>query len=211
MGDNKILEEEIEIISVFKYELKEFGRDGYCSFYEDVDNGYYIYKDNNIWIVDFNEKGKTISSKRYTNIYNLCIDLLNEMKIDTFYFDLRDIEIPRGTRVVITTPNDCPQDELNLGVIVGSDLQKNERGHSIRTYQVFGDDERLYTGMYGLKLYGDICFRTIEDYLKDIEKQKKENQEIIQELVDTNGDLIFLEQELLGEKDKYLNESMFKK
>ena len=211
MEKSELLEEEIEMINTFKHELKEFGHEGYCSFDNEVENGYYIFKEDDIWAYDFNKKGITTVSKRFTNLYNLFEDILNEMKIDTFYFEQRDLKMPKGTRVVITKPTDCPNDELNMGVIVGSNLEKKEYGQSERVYQVFGDDGRLYTGLYGFKIFSDVCFRTIEDYIIDIEKQKKDNMTSIQELIDMNGELILIEEELLGEKDKYLNKSLFKK
>ena len=56
---NELLEEEMEIIEIFIHELSLYGYKGYCSFYEKVDNGYYIYKDNDKWIYEFNEKIRT--------------------------------------------------------------------------------------------------------------------------------------------------------
>ena len=211
MENNELLEEEVEIISVFLKELKEYGHDGYCSFYEDVLNGYSIYKEDNYWVVNFNNKGKTIVSKKYTNIYNLCLDILDEMKVDDFYFQRRDLKIPRGTRVVITESTDCPIDELKMGVVVTSHLEKVEQRSPERVYQVFGDDGRLYGGLYGLRFYGDTCFRTMEDYIKDVERERRENMETVEELIETNGELYFTLQEVLGEKDRYLGESMFTK
>lgn len=209
---NNLLEEEMEIINVFDHEMELYGHKGYYSFYEDVDNGYYIYKENsNCWVSCFNKKGKTVAFKKYTNIYNLCLDILEEMKVDDFYYLKRDLKIPYGTRVVITNSSDCLIDEFKMGAVVSSVLKHQDHSQDERIYQVFGDDGRLYSGVYGLKLYSDTCFRTMEDYIKDIENQRKENIETVKELFETNESLYFLLQEVNGEKDRCLEESGFEK
>ena len=209
--NNDILEEEVEIIEIFNSELKAFGHEGYCSFYENVDNGYFIYKDNGAWMVCFNKKGETVYRKKYTNIYNLCLDVLSELKMDDFYFKKRDLRIPRGTRVIITKSTDCPIDEINKGVIINSSLEARDHGMPERIYQVFGDDGVVYTGLYGLKIYGDICFRTMEDYIADIDKQIAENSEAIRVMKDINWDLYLKGQEIIGEKDRFLEDRGFTK
>jgi hypothetical protein len=208
---NEILEEEFEIIEVFNRELEIFGHKGYCSFTGDVENGYSIYKEDNYWVVEFYKKGMLTFCKKFTNVYNACLHIINEMQMDDFYFQKRDIRIPRGTKVIITTSTDCLIDELKMGVITNSYLVKKDHSQPERFYQVLDSDGRIYTGLYGLKMYGDICFRSMEDYIKDIEKQRLENIETVKELVDANRELYLQLQDVKGEKDKYLEESMFKK
>ena len=209
--NNELLEEEIEIIDSFNKEMDMYGHNGYCSFNKEVENGYFVYKEDNYWTVEFYEKGKMISCNRYTNIYNACTSIMDEMKIDKFFFLKRDIRIPRGTRVVITKSSDCIIDEVKMGVIVTSQLQQKDHSQPERVYQVFGDDGRVYMGLFGLKIYGDIYFRTMEDFIKDVENQRKENVETAKELIDTNIELYLKLQDIKGEKDKYLNESIFSK
>lgn len=211
MNNNEITEEENEIIEVFKQELKVNGYDGYCSFDGNVSNGYFIYKEGRNWVVEFNKKGSITSSKKYTNIYNTCLDILGEMKIDSYRFEKKNLKIPRGTRVIITTKNDCPFDGINMGVIINSSLESRNNSKPERVYQVFGDDDRLYSGIYGLSFYGDTCFRTIEDFIYDKEKEIKDNVETVKSLIEDNIDLYLSLEEIKGEKDRYLGESIMKK
>ena len=204
-------EEEQKIIDVFSQELKEFGHDGYCSFTDNVDNGYYTFKDGDNWVYDFNEKGKTIKTERYTNIYNLCIDILEEMKIDTFFFKQRGVAIPKGTIVIITKQDDCPKDEILHGRVIGSFQEKKEHGGYEVFYQVIGDDERIYTGPYGLNYCNQVFFRTMEDYIKDIEKERKINIDTIKALVETNEELFVSLQEVMLEKTKLIEENTLRK
>ncbi len=206
MKELELLEEEIDIIEAFNHELELSGHGGFCSFTDFVDNGYYIYKENNFWVVCFNEKGVTVTSKEYTNIYNLCLDILLEMKIETYSFETRDWRMPRGTKIIIGKPNDCPIDEIRLGVIVNSRLVHDDHNHSERVYEVFGDDEKIYTGLYGFKLYGDVFFRSIEDYIRDNEKDLKENNDTINSLKDLNQDIAYNIIDAEGIKTRYLNE-----
>ncbi len=207
MNTNELLEEEIEIIEAFNHELELNGYGGFCSFSDFVDNGYYIYKENNCWLYNFNKKGVTVISKEFTNIYNLCLDILTEMKIETYSFEKGDLRIPKGTKVIISKPTDCPIDEMNLGEIVNSRLVHDKRNHAERVYEVFGDDEQLYTGLYGYKIYGDVFFRSIEDYIRDNEKELKENNDTIVSLQDLNTDITFNIEEAEGIRIRYLNEN----
>lgn len=202
---NELLEEEMEIIEIFIHELSLYGYKGYCSFYEKVDNGYYIYKDNDKWIYEFNEKGETISIEKYTNIYNLCFDILEKFKIDMFYFNTRNIRIPHGTKVIISENKNCLIDEIKMGTILDSKIVPFSSFEERRIYQVLGDDGNIYQGLYGFKIYGDICFRTIEDYIKDTKKEIEENKGMIQELHETNWELFFTLNDAINEKNKYFN------
>ncbi len=204
MDYNNLLEDEVEIIEIFNYELKEHGYQGYCSFYEEVVNGYFIYKDHDKWIYHFNKKGEVIVEKRYTNIYNLCLDILETLKIDAFYFNKMDLRIPRGTKVIITKDEDCLIDELNVGEIVGSNVVPYSSFENRRIYQVLGEDGNIYQGLYGYKMYGDICFRTLEDYIKDTKEQIEENRDTIKELHETNWDLFLMLTDAEDARKKYL-------
>ena len=44
-----LLNDEVEIIHEFMNELNMYGHNGYCSFGEKIDNGYYIYKNKKIY------------------------------------------------------------------------------------------------------------------------------------------------------------------
>lgn len=202
---NDLLEEEIDIIDAFNYEMNLYGHKGFYSFTNFVDNGYYIYKDDGHWIVCFSEKGKVIKTKKYTNIYNLCLDILLKMNIETLPFQQRDWQMPRGTEVIITKNTDCPVDEIRKGVIIRSRVEMGEHGHSERIYDILGDDELLYTGLYGLKLYSDITFRTMEDYIKDSEKEIKDNKDTIEYLSEYNLSLSQNLLEVMGMMDTSLN------
>ena len=200
---DELLEEEIKIIEVFSYEMNEYGHKGYYSFYDNIPNGYSIYKEDGSWICDFNEKGKTISTKKYTNIYNLCMDILFSLQIDAFYYARTDLKIPRGTRVIITKSNDCPIDELRKGVIINSKLERDGAKSKI-VYQVLGDDNEEYTGLYGINHYNEIYFQTMEDYIESIKEQIVDNTATIKELHDLNWSLYLNLNEITSEKDKYL-------
>lgn len=206
-----LYEEEVEILEVFCFEMNQYGHKGYYSFYDNIPNGYFIYKEDSNWVLVFNEKGKATKEKKYTNIYNLCLDVLNELKIDDFDYNNRDLVIPRGTRVIITKSTDCPIDEINQGIIINSSINKKDNSQPERTYRVLGDDGKIYDGLYGLKLYGDICFRTMEDFIKDSEKDMVDNTDNIHYLVDRNWELYWTIQEVKGEKDRYLGEKILRK
>ena len=211
-----LLEEEREIIDAFLYELGVLGHTGYCSFEEEIDNGYLIHKDNNYWVVTLykkehdNEK-EVVNTKNYTNIYNACLDILDKMKADSYFFEGKNIKIPRGTRVIITNSTDCPNDEVSIGIVYDSYLEKMENGNTERVYQVVDKDGRTITGLYGLKYYSDVCFRTMEDYIKDTERQRKENIESINSLIEANEDLYCLIEEVKVEIEKYIDERKPKK
>lgn len=196
--DYDLKEEEMEIIDAFGYEMEMYGYKGFYSFHEGIDNGYLIYKEDNHWVKSFVAKGEITKTKKYTNIYNLCLDIFDELKIDNFYFYKRDLKIPRGTRVIITKSTDCPIDEIRRGVIITS---KFDETTSERIYQVLDDDGQIYDGLYGLKIYGDIYFRTMEDYIKDSEKEIADNVETIQELKGRSWALTFNIQEIYGDMD----------
>ena len=205
MNKNTLLKEEIEIIEIFCNEMDRCGHKGFYSFYDNIFNGFYIFKERNVWIVRYNEKGKNKSEKRYTNIYNLCVDVLNDLRIGLFYFAIRDIRIPRGTRVVITKSIDCMIDDIKEGVIINSSIKVRGSTPEI-CYEVKGDDGKIYNGFYGLRLWDEICFRTMEDYIKDVNNEIEENEDTIDELRETNislnNDLEYImskKKELLGD------------
>ena len=203
-SENGLLEEELEIIEVFNYEMNQMGYKGYYSFYSNVDNGYFIYKEGNIWVVNFNEKKQTTSQKKYTNIYNLCLDILNDLKISSFCFTQRNLKLPYGTKVIITKSTDCVIDEINEGIVVDSSLSHHDNNESRRVYTVLGSDGKIYNGLYGLNMYSDVYFRTLEDYIRDITKEISENKESIQELYETNWNLYLMLDDVINQKEKYL-------
>lgn len=204
---NELLEEEIEIIEIFNNELARYGHRGYCSFYENVENGYFIYKEDGRWIYQFNEQGKLKYEKRYTNICNLCLDILSDLKIDSLYYIRLDFKIPRGTRVIITKSTDCPADEVNMGIITESSIVHFGNAKPVRIYRVLGDDGKTYRGIYGLRISSDVYFRTLEDYISDTKEQIEENKEAIQELHEMNWDMFLALSDVISSKEKYLGEN----
>jgi hypothetical protein len=113
--------------------------------------------------------------------------------------------MPKGTEVIITNVTDCPIDEIKKGVIIRSKLEQKEHGKYERIYDVFGDDEKLYSGPYGLKLYGELCFRSLEDYVNDSEKEMRENIDTIEFLSEYNYDLSQNILEVMGMMDTFLD------
>ena len=204
---SELLEEEIRIIEIFSYEMNTCGHKGYYSFYEDLDNGYSIYKDEGFWICNFSKKGEVVETRKYTNIYNLCLDVLFESQADTFYLARTDLIIPRGTKVIITKSNDCPVDVVRKGIIIGSELVHTDRAQSERIYQVLGEDGIIYKGPYGLKIYSEVCFRTYEDFIENTKEQIVENNANIRELHDTNWSLYLVLKDVTSEKNRYLDDS----
>ena len=202
----ELLEEEFETIEIFRYVMNSFGHEGYYSFCNELENGYFIYKENKNWVLSFNKKGENVLKKKYSNIYNLCLDILEEQQIDDFYFKIRDIKIPSGTRVVVSSSNECPFDEIKWGVIINSELVLKDHSHSERIYHVMCSNGRIYDGPYGYKLDSDICFRTMEDYIKDITRQREVNIEISRIALEENQNLYFKLVEAQEEKDDYLGE-----
>ena len=182
--NNELLEEEVEIIYAFRYEMDYFGHKGYYSFYDEIDNGYLIYKENNMWVYKFYDNGLVANEKKYTNLYNLCLDLFFELQMDDFYFAKMDLRIPRGTKVIISKSTDCPIDEIRTGTIIDSEIDKNTF-QSERIYKVLGDDGMEYFGVYGMKIYNETCFLTLEDYLENTKEQIAEDKATIRELHDT--------------------------
>ena len=207
-SENDLLEEELEIITVFNYIMDRRGHNGYYSFYDNVENGYYIYKDDGKWVVNFNEKGQTTIQKKYTNVYNLLLDVLNDLKISSFYLVQNDLRMPRGTRVIISKSTDCIIDEIKSGIIVDRKKQALYGSNKPeRIYTVLGDNGKVYTGSYGLNVYGDVCFRTMEDYIKDITNEIEENKGTMQELYETIWELYLTLNEVVDKKREYLEEN----
>lgn len=210
--DDYILEEEQEIIDAFLYELGVLGHAGYCSFDDVIDNGYQIHKENNYWVVtlyrkEYDKAREIVTSKNYTNVYNACMDILEEMKADSYFFEGKNIRIPKGTRVVISKSDDCPKDEINIGIVVSSYLRDGER-----VYEVVDSDGRTIDGcLYGLKYYSDTYIRTMEDCIKDAKKQIAGNIENIRQLVEENDELFFRQQDVQVEIDNFIRERQIRK
>jgi len=194
--------EELEIMTVFNHEMNENGYKDNYSFYESVDNGYYIYVNNGQWNVDLKKDGKVIYKKKYTNIYNLCLDILKELKISNVYFEKRMLRIPCGTRVIINNINEEVNSEINEGIII----ENNKRCNNRYIYKVLGDDGKEYCGLYGLNNYTEIYFCTMEDYITDMNNQIEDNNYFIRNLHDINWDLCLKLNSLISQKEKYLEE-----
>ncbi len=196
--DYNLKDDEEEIVEAFSHNMSTYGYHGFYSFFDSIQNGYLIYNEDDHWVYKFYVKGEMQVTKKYTNLYNLCLDILKELKIDDFDYRSRDIKVPKGTMVIISKSSDCPIDDIKQGVIFNStyDREKNER-----IYQVLGDDNLLYTGVYGFKIFERVCFRTMEDYIADCEEELSKNNEDIKDLQMRNWALTCNIEELKGKMD----------
>ena len=102
--------------------------------------------------------------------------------------------IPYGTEVLIFEYNparglDQKEDIYIMGVVCDSKIVQEDVIHGSSwesvTYEVLGEDGKIYSGNYNNHIRGDFYFRTIEDHISKIkskvasnfEKVKKVNQE----------------------------------
>ena len=182
--DNVILREEqrmIYLLNEFYYDQFFDERDMKLSYVDaNIENGYYVHKENGIWILESNFEEKEI--KEFTNFYNLLDYILSLWGKDLN--DLTDyvvfppaVSAPRGTRVVVREAN---EKDVVMGTVINipESVLDDE-------YKVLGDDGKEYNCIWINKICSydeefllmkkstsknkniNACFRTIEDYINN--------------------------------------------
>ncbi len=199
MRDN-VSNDEQYLIYVFNNLMSQIGYNSLYKFNENGDNGYYIYKEDGNWLLIKKSHGVEISLSRYSNLYNLCLDIIKKMdrngEICLNYF-LANAIIPKDTEVLIFKRlKDGKLD--NGGYLKGKIIGKKKMSNTVnnRTYLIQGEDNQHYTGSYFDTNEG-YFFKTIEDYLANIISVIENNNKTISDLNKENNEYRLLLRDII--------------
>ena len=196
--------DEKKLFDVFSQVLSEVGSYNPLTTENSLTVGCSIHKENNMWILSIKDNGNIKVFRRYTNLYNLCLDIIRKMDDEkrTFCLNLflSNVVIPSDTEVLIFKRiKDYEFDETNYikGRIINkenSEIWIHGSAFNNNTYIVEGEDGNIYTCKYGNN-YNGYFFKTFEDYIghimyligcnnKKIDEIKNKNREYRELLCD---------------------------
>lgn len=194
---NNMSLDEKKLFDIFSQVMNEVGSYNPLNVGNDLNGGCLIHKEDNMWILSLRDNGNIKVFRRYTNLYNLCLDIIRKMddekRTSCLNLFIANVIIPSDTEVLIFKRNkDYEFDETNYikGRIINKETNEiwiHGSAFKNNTYIVEGEDGNIYTCKYGNN-YNGYFFKTFEDYIghimyligcnnKKIEEIKKENKE----------------------------------
>ncbi len=195
MRDN-VSNDEQYLIYVFNNIMNQIGYNNLYKFNVNGYNGYFIYKEDGNWLLLKKSHGIEISLSRYSNLYNLCVDIIKKTdrngEICLNYF-LANAIIPKGTEVLIfkrLKDGELDKGGYIKGKIIGKKKMSNQ------SYFIQGEDNQHYLGRYFDTNEG-YFFKTIEDYLGHIISVIENNNKTIEDLNKENAEYRLLLRDII--------------
>ena len=155
------------------------------SFNKNDNKPYLIYKENDVWILDYCIKENRREKSEFTNLFNLCFLLLNHFNNPNLisFASSTLISIPRGTKVIVLKVGsvglaDNVDEYITIGTIISSEYNAALCAKEYIIYTDEGEQVKAIRKKIGESLYTFSPikqFCTIENFLNETNQRFASN------------------------------------